>query len=94
MSFEITTEEDDAPHRGLKGDVGGLGELREDLVFLLPDGPAYFPREQATDLRIEERIAEYRQALRRRTVCERCLYANAQSSRFCAECGRALAAEE
>ena len=36
----------------------GVGELRDDLVFLLPEGPAYFPGEQATDLRIEERIGE------------------------------------
>jgi hypothetical protein len=44
--------------------------------------------------RIEERIGEYRQALRRRTVCERCLYANPQSSRFCAECGARLPAAD
>ncbi|HXF98764.1 MAG TPA: GTPase Era [Gaiellaceae bacterium] len=36
----------------------GIPELREDLVSLLPEGPAYFPREQATDLTLEERIAE------------------------------------
>ena len=36
----------------------GVGELRSDLVFLLPEGPAYFPREQTTDLALEERIAE------------------------------------
>lgn len=36
----------------------GIGELRDDLVFLLPEGPAYFPREQVTDLSLEERIAE------------------------------------
>jgi GTP-binding protein Era len=36
----------------------GIGELRDDLVFLLPEGPPYFPREQVTDLSLEERIAE------------------------------------
>lgn len=36
----------------------GIAELREDLVFLLPEGPPYFPREQTTDLSLEERIAE------------------------------------
>ena len=36
----------------------GVGELRDDLVFLLPEGPAYFPAEQATDLALDERIAE------------------------------------
>jgi GTP-binding protein Era len=36
----------------------GVGELRGDLVELLPEGPEYFPREQATDLALEERIAE------------------------------------
>jgi GTPase len=36
----------------------GIGELREDLVHLLPEGPLLFPREQATDLAVEERIAE------------------------------------
>ena len=36
----------------------GVGELRGDLVSLLPEGPAYFPASQATDLALEERIAE------------------------------------
>jgi GTP-binding protein Era len=36
----------------------GVGELRSDLVYLLPEGPAYFPPEQTTDLALEERIAE------------------------------------
>jgi GTP-binding protein Era len=36
----------------------GIAELREELVALLPDGPAYFSREQATDLTAGERIAE------------------------------------
>ncbi|MCS7006713.1 MAG: GTPase Era [Thermoleophilia bacterium] len=36
----------------------GVDELRADLVELLPDGPAYFPRDRATDLPLEERVAE------------------------------------
>ncbi len=36
----------------------GIGELRDDLVSLLPEGPAYFSRETATDLPLEERVAE------------------------------------
>jgi GTP-binding protein Era len=36
----------------------GVGELKSDLVSLLPEGPAYFPAEQRTDLTLEERVAE------------------------------------
>jgi len=36
----------------------GIDELRDDLVLLLPEGPALFPREQRTDLTLEERVAE------------------------------------
>ncbi len=36
----------------------GTDELRSDLVHLLPEGPALFPREQSTDLTLEERVAE------------------------------------
>jgi GTPase len=36
----------------------GIGELRDDLVSLLPEGPAYFPPEHRTDLTVEERVAE------------------------------------
>jgi GTPase len=36
----------------------GVGELRGDLVFLLAEGPAYFPADQSTDLALEERVAE------------------------------------
>ncbi|HEY8192975.1 MAG TPA: GTPase Era [Gaiellaceae bacterium] len=36
----------------------GVGELREELVGLLPEGPAYFPPDQRTDLSVEEQIAE------------------------------------
>ena len=36
----------------------GIDELRDDLVHLLPEGPALFPNEQRTDLTVEERVAE------------------------------------
>jgi GTP-binding protein Era len=36
----------------------GIDELRGDLVSLLPDAPAFFPREVATDQALEERIEE------------------------------------
>jgi GTP-binding protein Era len=36
----------------------GVDELRGDLVLLLPEGPAYFEREQATDTALEDRVAE------------------------------------
>ena len=42
------------------------------------------------EARIEARIGEYRAALRRRTVCDSCLFANAEGARFCAECGSRL----
>jgi GTPase len=36
----------------------GIGALREELVDLLPDGPAYFPPEQRSDLSPTEEVAE------------------------------------
>jgi GTPase len=36
----------------------GIGELRDDLVSLLPEGPQLFPPEQRTDLTVDERVAE------------------------------------
>jgi GTP-binding protein Era len=36
----------------------GVGELRDELVGLLPEGPLYFPQEQRTDLPVELQIAE------------------------------------
>jgi GTPase len=36
----------------------GVAELREELVELMPEGPAYFPPEQRTDLSVELQIAE------------------------------------
>jgi GTPase len=36
----------------------GIGELRDELAGLLPEGPLYFPQEQRTDLPLEMQIAE------------------------------------
>jgi GTP-binding protein Era len=36
----------------------GIGELRSDLVSLLPEGPAYFERGQTTNQLLEDRVAE------------------------------------
>jgi GTP-binding protein Era len=36
----------------------GIDALREELVGLLPEGPAYFPPEQRSDLSPEEEVAE------------------------------------
>ena len=44
------------PVSALTGD--GIGELRDDLVALLPEGPAYYPVEQRTDLKPELQVAE------------------------------------
>lgn len=44
----------------------GIGELRDDLISLLPEGPFYFPPDTETDMPVEARIAELvrEQALR------------------------------
>jgi GTP-binding protein Era len=44
----------------------GIGELRSDLVSLLPEGPMYYPAGEVTDMPLEARIAELvrEQALR------------------------------
>jgi len=44
----------------------GIAELRSDLVSLLPEGPAYYPPGEVTDMPLEARIAELvrEQALR------------------------------
>jgi GTP-binding protein Era len=36
----------------------GVGELRDELVELLPDGPLYFPEEQRSDLSVETQVSE------------------------------------
>jgi GTP-binding protein Era len=44
----------------------GIGELRGDLLSLLPEGPFYYPEGEVTDMPLEARIAELvrEQALR------------------------------
>jgi GTPase len=44
------------PVSALTGD--GVAELRDDLVALLPEGSAYYPTEQRTDLAPEVQVAE------------------------------------
>ncbi len=36
----------------------GIADLRQELVDLLPEGPAYFPRDEITDLPLDVRVAE------------------------------------
>ena len=36
----------------------GVGDLRQELVELLPEGPLYFPGERRTDLPLEVQVAE------------------------------------
>jgi GTP-binding protein Era len=36
----------------------GIDDLRDELAGLLPEGPAYFPPEQRSDLSPEEEVAE------------------------------------
>jgi GTP-binding protein Era len=36
----------------------GIGQLRDELVGLLQEGPLYFPREQSTDLGESDQVAE------------------------------------
>jgi GTP-binding protein Era len=36
----------------------GVGELRDELFSLLPEGPAYFPTDQRSDLPLEVQVAE------------------------------------
>ena len=47
-----------ALHPGSAKTKEGVDELRDDLVVLMPEGPAYFPDGRPTDLTVEERIAE------------------------------------
>ena len=36
----------------------GIGELRDELIALLPEGPLYYPADTDTDMPLEARIAE------------------------------------
>jgi GTPase len=44
------------PVSAVTGD--GIGELRDELVGLLPEGPLYYPADQRTDLVVELQIGE------------------------------------
>jgi GTPase len=44
------------PISGRTGD--GIGPLTDELVRILPEGPAYFPEGKTTDLPLEARVAE------------------------------------
>src|SRR5436305_716248 len=52
------------PHPGwgvrvfVRSGFDGVAELLADVVELLPEGPAYYPREQRTDLPHEVQVAE------------------------------------
>lgn len=41
---------------------------------------------------LDQKVARYREAIQRGTLCERCLAANPGGSRYCADCGKILAA--
>ncbi len=41
-----------------RADGIGVAELRDELVELLPEGPAYFPTDQRSDLPLEVQVAE------------------------------------
>ncbi|HEX6558871.1 MAG TPA: hypothetical protein VF021_05395 [Longimicrobiales bacterium] len=43
-----------------------------------------------TETEIDAEVARYRAAIKGHTLCERCLAANPEGSRFCGECGREL----
>ena len=48
------------------------------------------PGEALSEQALNEQVARYRAALRKGTLCERCLAANSASSRYCSDCGSAL----
>lgn len=52
--------------------------------------PTAAPEPSADDARIDREVDRYREALRGGTLCDRCLRANPEDSRFCADCGRRL----
>ena len=39
---------------------------------------------------LDDQVMQYRAALKRGTLCEHCLSANAPGSKYCSECGRSL----
>jgi hypothetical protein len=73
--------------------------LRADSVTQGSGDMEPLPRSDASaastspDESIQDEVASYREALRAGTVCDRCLQANPEGSRFCCECGRQLGKE-
>jgi hypothetical protein len=43
-----------------------------------------------SDEEIKQEVERYRKAIKAKTLCERCLTANAPKSNYCMECGRPL----
>lgn len=43
-----------------------------------------------SDAEIDAEVARYRAAIKSSTLCDRCLAANPEASRFCGDCGREL----
>ena len=77
--------------------IVGAGIVLGVVAFVAWPMVARRPRAAAAgvvidDDRVEGRILEYRAALRRRTLCESCLFPNVADARYCAECGSRLAA--
>ncbi len=52
--------------------------------------PIRRPAADVSDAALDAEVDRYRAALRAGTLCLACGYANAESSRFCAECGGPL----
>ena len=44
----------------------------------------------ASDDALNEKVERYRDAIKRGTLCERCLTANPGGSRYCGDCGKTL----
>jgi hypothetical protein len=44
----------------------------------------------STDESLNQKVERYRDAIKRGTLCERCLAANPGGSRYCADCGKML----
>jgi hypothetical protein len=59
------------------------------LYPLLARGDAK-PGERLSEEALNEQVARYRTAIKKGTLCERCLAANSAGSRYCSDCGAAL----
>lgn len=43
-----------------------------------------------SEQQLDEEVKKYREAIKKGTLCERCLEANPPGSKFCGDCGRPL----